>query len=257
MSPIWYLIICLLCVAAAMVSWLWGRKQGLFYFAGILSVIATVASVIMYDTYIRQPAIAEGHAAREAAVKQGAKHVTEDSFFAFIGEQLDIELITEKSNTDQINFYKYYQASYRIIEPIWGNYQNDAINFSAANHYDGLPAFAKNTYVMLFVSKKDDLWVHETNLYFPVHRTDDEKWAYCGDPSPRRRDVKPAKLHKINFKPPIYFNTQHLTKPYALEKYPEPIWLHENGIVTCAMGAYTDEVFRFEKEGVLKSRGLF
>lgn len=217
----------------------------LIFIAGGICVIVIIAASVFFESY--QPS-----APPEAFPIQNAQ---KNTFFVFVGEQIDIEPISEIGKSEEATFYDHYEATYRIVEPIWGDYKEETIKFSASSHYQG-PPFARNKYVMLFVSKKGEAWIQEINMHYNVYQTEDEKWAYCGAPTPDRTDGNPAKSYRINFSQLIYFDTQHFSERAALESFPEPIWLHENGIAKCVMGTYTDELLRVSQEGILKSRGL-
>jgi hypothetical protein len=181
--------------------------------------------------------------------------VSGDEFFVFVGEQLNIEFIPEDINPDTIIQYDHYEATYRVVQAIWGNYQEDTIAFSVYDHY-GLPPFANDKYTMLFVTKQGRGWTQELYQAYPVSRTEEGDWAYCGDPTPERWESEPAEMHKVVFDPPVYFDIRHYSESGLAERFPAPIWEHVSDRAYCVMGTGPEELFRIKREGVLRARGL-
>lgn len=72
-----------------------------------------------------------------------------------------------------------YEARYKIIDVIGGDYDGGEIDFEAFDHY-GRPSFSKINPVLLFVQKTDKGWGLQQYLTTVVFETTDGDWAMCG-----------------------------------------------------------------------------
>ncbi|MCP5347683.1 MAG: hypothetical protein R3F41_17030 [Gammaproteobacteria bacterium] len=256
MSPIWLFIIGFPLVLVLAVVRKWGKRPGQFYLSGVLCVFATVAAATIYDTLIRLPAARVANSSYLDAIENGENRVTEDNFFVFIGEPVEITPVENPNNEKAIVHYNRYDLSYRVLRTVWGSYDESMISFSAYDHY-GPPPFINFRHVMLFVTKIDETWVHELYQWFPIYKTIDDDWAYCGNPVPSDWTGDEIDLQPIQFEPPVYFDTRHFSDEAIASNYPEPVWtIHENKVF-CSMGVFTDDLFLIKREGNLHARGLF
>lgn len=141
---------------------------------------------------INAPAFAQDDAP-ERAPWDNAAVGPDHSVVAFVGEKIFVEerdLIETMEFTGPDgrvvtrtipNMDSRYEARYKILETIAGNYSVPEIDFVAFNHY-GRPYFPKVNPVLLFAINYDGEWIHSKYLFYPVHQTTDGDWAICGSP---------------------------------------------------------------------------
>lgn len=67
--------------------------------------------------------------------------------YFFVGEKIDIAPIPYKPG----DFDNGVKATYKICQPVYGNYNKEKIEFEAYDHY-GTPKFVEYKTVLLFVS---------------------------------------------------------------------------------------------------------
>src|SRR5690606_38343130 len=73
-----------------------------------------------------------------------------------------------------------FRARYRVVLPITGAAAGEVVEFDVADHY-GFPGFARIRHALLFVAVSDEgTWLHKYQA-IAVHRTQDGRWASCGD----------------------------------------------------------------------------
>ncbi|WP_285055347.1 hypothetical protein [Pedobacter ginsengisoli] len=148
-----------------------------------------------------------------------------------------------------------YQAKYKILENIYGDYSKDTITFMAFDHY-GEPPFLNYKYVMLFVSEHCGQLIHEKYQYFDIYPTADGRWARPGDPY--RFDTNQPKLfkaQKLKFKENLSFDIGNEYKSVIAEKYPKPYFKITRDKAYPLTGVYSEDLFSIKKDGVLKARG--
>ncbi len=180
-----------------------------------------------------------------------------DKIYVFVGEKIEVKPFNPKLDKGEILMDSAFQAKYKIVHNIYGNYDKEMIEFEVYDHY-GEPSFSKYRHVLLFVSEYNGKLYHEKYQYFDVNKTKDGKWASCGDPY-RFDDYhrKPFKSISLEFDAPVYFETGNLKPIQIKEIYPKPFFAIEGNRARCLMGAYVEDLFIVKKNGVLKARGIF
>lgn len=177
-------------------------------------------------------------------------------FFVFVGEKI---AVTEFFPPDgEMWMDQGFDVRYRIIEEVFGEFDGGIIEFKAFDHY-GFPPFAKYKHALLFVSKEKGKLYHEKYVFFDVYKTLDGRWASCGDPYLHAGEYhrKPFTPKQLDFPSPIVFDRRDLTEKQFQKIYFPPFFEVDGKNATCKMGAYVDELFMIERNGVLRARGLF
>ena len=148
-----------------------------------------------------------------------------------------------------------YEAKYKILKNIYGDYAQDTITFMAYDHY-GEPAFLAYQYAMLFVSEHCGQLIQEKYQYFDVYPTADGRWARPGDPY--RFDAAQPKLfkaQKLQFKEILSFDISNEYESVVAEKYPKRYFKITRDKAYPLTGVYSEDLFSIKKDGVLKARG--
>ena len=105
--------------------------------------------------------------------------VQKSDLFVFVGEK--VELVEVIPPRGEIWDDAAFDAKYRVLESVYGEFEGNIIEFRVFDHY-GFPPFAKEPYALLFVSKHEGKLHHEKYQYHTVYKTIDGRWASCGDP---------------------------------------------------------------------------
>src|SRR5687767_1413647 len=96
--------------------------------------------------------------------------------FVFVGEQISVTPFTPEVPNGTILMDEAFKARYKVIETVFGEYNNDTIEFEVYDHY-GVPAFSKFKFALLYVSREaDGNLYHEKYMYSDVYKTVDGKW---------------------------------------------------------------------------------
>ena len=66
------------------------------------------------------------------------KHERENNLFVFVGEKISVTELPQDEDSRDHGF----QATYKILDRVYGNYSKDTIHFEAYDHY-GTPPFSK------------------------------------------------------------------------------------------------------------------
>jgi len=177
--------------------------------------------------------------------------------FVFIGQKIKVDYAKEKYYCNRISMDSKFDADYKIIENIYGNYPNDTIHFVAYDHY-GRPAFGNYEYVMLFVSKYCDEIFHQKYQFYNVYKTIDNKWAapYQSSDYTRLDTTSKIKPKKIIFKVPVEFDISSASTEWVEKSYPAPYFKIQNGKAIAIYGNYVPELLELKKQTVLKARKI-
>jgi hypothetical protein len=175
--------------------------------------------------------------------------------FVFVGEK--IELVEVKPPNGEIWMDSAFDAKYRVIETVHGEFEGSIIEFRVFDHY-GYPPFANTSHALLFVSEYEGKLYHEKYQYHTVYQTTDGRWAACGDPYLRGMEYhrKPFTPKPLEFAEPVTFDLENYSADKKRKFFGEPFFEIVNGKAVCKMGAYVDELYQINRDGVLKARGV-
>jgi hypothetical protein len=150
-----------------------------------------------------------------------------------------------------------YVASYKILQPILGNYkQNDTLTFEVFDHY-GSPAFADYQNVLIYICDYCGRLVHVKYQYNNVYITEDGRWAAPYQThdymwlakSGKTTTVKPE---LITFKKPVMFNLDGYAPEVVKQQFPEPYYKIEGNKAIAVYGNYIEELLEIKKLTRLK-----
>ncbi len=82
-----------------------------------------------------------------------------NNLYVFVGEKISVEEFDPRTKENDLPFDQAFQAKYKVLQNIYGDYQKDTIEFEAFDHY-GSPPFAKYNTVLLFVSEYEGKFYH-------------------------------------------------------------------------------------------------
>ncbi len=190
------------------------------------------------------------------SVETGQAGTQKSDLFVFVGEKIEIaEFIPPKN---EMWFDSAFDAKYKIIENVYGEFDGGIIEFRVFDHY-GFPPFGKYKHALLFVSMEKGKLYHEKYVFYDVYKTSDGRWASCGDPYLHAGEYhrKPFTPKQLDFPSPIIIDRPDLTDREFQKIYFSPYFEVDGKKANCKMGAYVDELFIIERNGVLKARGLF
>jgi hypothetical protein len=165
--------------------------------------------------------------------EQTTSFVPERDLIVIVGKRLSI---TEQRTEPDVMDRK-FEARYRILQLVFGKYEESEITFTAYDHY-GYPKFAHYDTALLFVSRYQGTLYHEKYQFFDVYPTKDGRWATCGDPHKYEPEMHRGKLEPVEI------------------QFAEDV-SNETAGGQCNKGNYVEDLFQVKKDGVLKARGLF
>jgi hypothetical protein len=179
-----------------------------------------------------------------------------NKLFVFVGEKIDVTPIPHKPG----DFENGVKAKYKILQPVYGDYNKNVIEFEAYDHY-GTPKFVEYKTVLLFVSEYEGKYYQEKYMFDPLAKTKDGRWAgpyssEYGHPYIKHTTVKPE---RIDFVEEISFPTKITNddgKEFTLS-YPEPYFKTIADKAIAVYGNYIPELFKLRRDGVLTARDLF
>jgi hypothetical protein len=174
--------------------------------------------------------------------------------YVFIGEKISVDHAEGKIYCNTISFDSEYDAKYKIIKNIYGDYKGDSIKFTAYDHY-GTPSFSHHKYVLLFVAEYCGKLIHEKYQFFDVYPTENGRWASPGNPWRfDRPDTTVVQGESIPFGD-LNFD-KYLDVKYKNLKFPSPYFKINGNCVEPVMGAYVEDLFEIKKKTTLKARGF-
>ena len=186
---------------------------------------------------------------------------SENGLFSFVGEKINLEdFIPLRCKLPlSVCLDSAFIAKYKILEKVYGDHSGTEIKFIVFDHY-GVPRFSEYDQVLLFVSTYKGKNYHEKYQFYPVHKTTDGDWAYCGDPyGENYPHPKPVIPQKLEFTHPIKYPISDEADIALLnEKIPtQYFFIEDRNIVCTGYGIKVADLFEIKKQGVLKARGIF
>lgn len=179
--------------------------------------------------------------------------------YVFIGEKIKVDYAKRKYYCNRSSMDFKFDAKYRVIENLYGDYKNDTINFVAFDHY-GKPRFSEFDHVILYVAEYCGSLYHVKYQYNDVYKTKYGKWAspYQGFDYEKLDSLNIKKPIKIDFEKDVTFEFGKGTDTLWLQKrFPKP-YFETNGFKAKAVyGNYAIDIFEIKKKTTLKKRGYF
>ena len=178
--------------------------------------------------------------------------------YAFIGKKIEVEPSDYIYYCNIMSMDSKYDAKYKVLENIYGNYPKDTISFISYDHFS-IKKYSDFENVLIYVADYCGQLTQVKYQYSDLYKTKDGKWASPYNPYDYR-NVEPnfkIKPREIEFEKPIEFEFNPEILDRIREKYPEPYCKINNGKVTILYGNYPDELFELKKHTVLKELGFF
>lgn len=194
---------------------------------------------------------------RKPLIEKNESFETEknNQLFVFVGQKIWVKDVPQDKDSWDGKFY----ARYKILQRVYGNYNNDFIEFTAYDHY-GIPGFSNYENAMLFVSKYNDKYLHEKYQYYGVFKSKDGRWATPYSVHDFGQDGKRTSIihpQKVEFEKEVSFPLSLVKKEEIDCWFPEPFYRIERDKAIALYGNYIEELFEIKKQGVLTARGLF
>ena len=179
---------------------------------------------------------------------------SEPNLIAFVGRRLRVQYVEPKGD---VMFDAEYRVRAEVLEMVFGKFGEKQIEFSSYVHV-GEPAFGKDEFGLVYVSKHDGRFVQQKYLFQPVHRTRDGRWASCGDPYAWIADVHRhgVEAEPIMFDPSLTFDMQKGAREQGFPSFQAPFFRIDKNVAVCVMGNYPRELLRVMAEGYLRARGV-
>jgi hypothetical protein len=179
--------------------------------------------------------------------------------YVFIGEKIKVDYAKQKYYCNRFLMDSKFNAEYKIVENLYGDFDNDTINFVAYDHY-GMPGFSDYENVILYVAKYCDELVHVKYQYNNVYKTKEGKWAspYQGFKYEKLDSLNTIKPIPMEFRDDVIFEFKEGMDTLKFQKrYPKE-YFEINGFAAKAKyGNYAKDVFEVMKNTILKKIGLF
>lgn len=178
--------------------------------------------------------------------------------YVFIGEKINVSYAKRKYYCNIISMDSQYDAEYKILENVYGNYENEIIKFSTYDHY-GKPAFGEFRNVLLYVRKYCDKLIHIKYQFADVYKTKNNRWAtpYQSDDYNRIKDKDKFVPEVINFAEPVEYDIKGASQEYIERRFPKPYYEIKDDKAVAVYGNYIEEAFEIKKDAVLKSYNFF
>ncbi len=178
--------------------------------------------------------------------------------YAFIGKKIEVEPSDHIYYCNIMSMDSKYDAKYKVLKNIYGNYPKDTISFISYDHFS-IKKYSDFENVLIYVADYCGVLTHVKYQYSALYKTKDGKWASPYNPYDYRNIDSNFKIQpqKIEFVNPIVFNFNPEITNRIKAKYPEPYAKVSEGKVTILYGNYPNELFELKKHTVLKEFGFF
>jgi hypothetical protein len=175
---------------------------------------------------------------------------------ALIGRRISVQPVEPKNG--ELQFDSEFRVRVEVLDLVYGKYGPKEMEFSSFVHV-GPPAFAKDEFGLVYVSRKEGRYIQQKYLFQPVFKTSDGRWAGCGDPYDGLPDMHRhgVKAIPIAFNPPVTFSISKERNWHNPSYFQAPFFRIEGDVATCLMGNYPAELYKVMAEGYLMYRGVF
>ncbi|MBO9633257.1 MAG: hypothetical protein J7578_09075 [Chitinophagaceae bacterium] len=179
-----------------------------------------------------------------------------NSLFAFVGEKISVQPLPRIFDALDTG----WKVKYRIIKKVYGEFAHDTIEFLAFDH-NGIPAFSKSDFALLYVSADSGTYLHEKYMFSAVYLMKDGRWAGPYESRDYGHDLnKGTKLRPVllDFPREVFYTISPYATPDRIKEiYPEPYYRISGNKAYPVYGNYVEDLFLLKKNGFLKARGLF
>lgn len=159
--------------------------------------------------------------------------------FVFIGRLLAVRELPEECEKDCWNFDSGYELKYEVLQEVSGRSQNSPVTFRFYGHY-GLDPFAFYPHALLFVYEEDGLNVMARYLAYPVAKTINGLWAYCGDPYLKDAPESAKKFWKVEFSERVDYSP--LTREFHENSTDMQMGEMRRGALHCRKAVYAGDL---------------
>jgi len=190
----------------------------------------------------------------------------------FVGEKIALEEYDEACPEGFLCMDSRFNARYKIIDLLIGEYDGTTIDFAVYDHY-GTPKFSYQDKVILYLLQENGKLFHRKYMFDPLHRLENGDYAFCGDPYWQyeeslieefgREDLIPLQFFpKIKVDLSDYLldpKHYHEEEPeYIRENYVDtmrqfapPAFIIKNNKATCKMGVMPETLADIRMEFVI------
>ncbi|WP_281777934.1 hypothetical protein [Croceibacter atlanticus] len=179
--------------------------------------------------------------------------------YVFIGEKIKVDYAKRKYYCNRVSMDSKFDAKYKIVENLYGNFMNDTINYVAYDHY-GKPGFSEYDNVILYVAEYCGELYHVKYQYNNVYKTKNGKWAspYQGFDYKKLDSLNIKRPIKMEFEKEVTFEYGKHTDTLWFEKrFPKPFYKTNGFKAKAVYGNYAIDIFEIMKKTILKTRGFF
>jgi hypothetical protein len=188
---------------------------------------------------------------------QPVEQEAQGELFVFVGEKIEVIELGPVGDTKYTLDYA-FKAKYRVLENIYGDLEKDVIEFTAYDH-DGILEFSFFDHVLLYIVKENSEYFHCRNLFSPLFKTRDGRWAAPYDyyeykpPYNKGSKIKPE---KIEFSSIVELDMTNIPKKFRNAYFPKPYYKRIGSKAIAIYGNYIPELFQLKKDNILKEEGL-
>lgn len=184
-----------------------------------------------------------------------AESERKNTLFAFVGEKIELTRIPYEDDSNFFNFH----VKYKVLQRVYGCYPGDTIEFHV-NYHHQWPQFSKYKTVLLYLSKENDEYVAEDDIYNDVYMTRSGKWA-----GPWLSDDEQGYDSTGIVPQPMDF-VQKVAYPLSdtmnigfvgYTQFPHPFFWTVGDSAIAQYGSYIEDIFKVKKKGPLYLKGWF
>ena len=190
--------------------------------------------------------------------------VPPEAIHAFVAERIAVEsvgqactgsVVDESGEVTCLYADSVYRGRYRVVESLVGTLPPGEVTVRMAGH-GGLPDAVERPLVLLIAAERDGELRLLRYQVFAVQRTQEGRWATCGDPRLATRDGQEGGLVPLRFAPGKDFGPVPAGRnaSWLAEDFPADFYTLRNGRIECHHGEYADTVVREVLHGLAGRR---
>lgn len=179
--------------------------------------------------------------------------------YSFIGEKISVNSVENTFYCNVISMDARFKATYKIVENLYGTYDEDTIRFDVYNHY-GRPYFENLDRVILYVGDYCGELINVKYQFSPIYETVNNELMVPYYPVPgldKIYDSLGIQIKKLDFLESSGNEYSDQSDKWLDSVFPSPYFKRKGKTIKPLYGISPIEKFKAMRATTLKGRGFF
>ncbi|KGO87839.1 hypothetical protein Q765_04965 [Flavobacterium rivuli WB 3.3-2 = DSM 21788] len=171
-----------------------------------------------------------------------------------VAKKLKLTRVNTANCPNVVAFDSKYNAEYKVLKNVHGNFSKDIINFEVYSH-NGIASMYNYDILLLYIADLCGKPVLVKYQFTDVYKTEDGRWAAPYNPflydGLNASEILSPEI--IKFRQPIKILTTDTSQDWVKENFPAPYYEIRGNEVIPVYGNYIEDIIELKKKTVLKN----